>query len=248
MRPRVKRPTGGAPPLRPGNWPVRWRLATTSAGLTLIILLAFGGVIGKVATNRIRDDFNGEVKSAAQTLAAEIHINYTPIGGVAAGGPNLDDFVRPNAASVRVFDAGGHQIGDSAGAAPMGPGESGPPPTRASGWRPPKSATKRQPAGYVQYGRSLAHVNSTIDRLWLFIAAGVLAGTLLASLAGLAIAGRAMRPVSSLTATARKIADTGDPSRHMPEPDADDEVGELAGTLEQMLRSSTRPAPSARRR
>ena len=92
-------------------------------------------------------------------------------------------------------------------------------------------------AGYVQYGRNEQHVDSTIDRLWLFIAAGVLGATLLASLAGVAIARRAMRPISSLTATAREIAETGDPSRHMPQPRADDEVGELAQTLEQMLRS-----------
>jgi signal transduction histidine kinase len=91
--------------------------------------------------------------------------------------------------------------------------------------------------GFVQYGRSVAHVNSTVNRLWLFIVAGVLGGTLLAIFAGLTIAGRAMRPVSALTASARKIADTGDPSRHMPEPRADDEVGELAVTLEKMLRS-----------
>jgi signal transduction histidine kinase len=65
----------------------------------------------------------------------------------------------------------------------------------------------------------------------------VLGATLLAALAGLAIASRAMRPVSSLTAAARKVADTGDPSSHMPKPMAHDEVGQLAGTLEEMLRS-----------
>ena len=65
----------------------------------------------------------------------------------------------------------------------------------------------------------------------------MLGGTLLAILAGLAIAGRAMRPISSLTATAREIAATRDPSRRMPEPETDDEVGELARTLEQMLRA-----------
>ena len=92
-------------------------------------------------------------------------------------------------------------------------------------------------AGFVQYGRDENRVESTIDRLWLFIAAGALGATLLAALAGLAIASRAMRPISSLTATARKVADTGDPSRHMPAPKTDDEVGELADTLEQMLRS-----------
>ena len=46
-----------------------------------------------------------------------------------------------------------------------------------------------------------------------------------------------MRPIASLTATAREIAATRDPSRRMPEPAVDDEVGELARTLEQMLRS-----------
>jgi two-component system OmpR family sensor kinase len=51
------------------------------------------------------------------------------------------------------------------------------------------------------------------------------------------IARRAMRPIASLTATAREIATTRDPSRQMPEPAVEDEVGELALTLEEMLRS-----------
>ena len=45
-----------------------------------------------------------------------------------------------------------------------------------------------------------------------------------------------MRPIAALTATARQIATTRDPSRRMPEPETDDEVGELARTLDQMLR------------
>ena len=69
----------GAGASRPGSWPVRWRLAAVSAGLTLVILLLFGGVIGAVATQRIRDDFNSEVRSAAQILAGEIQIVYTPV-------------------------------------------------------------------------------------------------------------------------------------------------------------------------
>ena len=59
---------------------------------------------------------------------------------------------------------------------------------------------------------------------------------MLAALAGIAVAGRAMRPISALTATAREIATTRDPSRRIPEPETDDEVGELARTLDQMLR------------
>jgi two-component system, OmpR family, sensor kinase len=225
--------------LRPSSWSVRWRLAAVSASLTLVILLVFGAVIGQVATSRIRDDFNREVSSAAQTLAREFRIVYTPLGTFSVKqGPQLDDFVRPDGASARVLDVNGNLIKESEGAAPMGPPDNG-----LSSLGELRVATavitneSGQVTGYVQYGRSIAHVDSTIDRLWLFIALGIFGGTLLASLAGLAIAARAMRPISALTATARQIAATGDPSSHMPDPDVTDEVGELALTLEQMLRS-----------
>lgn len=218
---------------------MRWRLAGVSAGLTLVILLVFGAVIGQVATSRIRDDFNREVSSAAQTLAGEFRIVYTPLGTISVKqGPQLDDFVRPDGASARVLDVNGNPIRESEGAAPMGPPSSG---LSSRGELRVATAVitneSGEITGYVQYGRSIAHVDSTVDRLWLFIAAGILGGTLLASLAGVAIAARAMRPISALTATARQITATGDPSGHMPDPKADDEVGELARTLEQMLRS-----------
>jgi len=224
--------------MRPSTWPVRWRLAAVSAGLTLAILLVFGAVIGQVATSRIRDDFNRQVSSAAQTLAAESRVFSTPLGTLYRG-PKLDDFVRPDGASARVFGVEGHLVEESTNAEPLGSSSS----LGLSDFGQMRVATARisgetgATTGYVQYGRNIAHVDSTVDRLWLFIAAGILGGTLLASLAGLAIAARAMRPISALTATARQIAATGDPSRHMPDPKVEDEVGELARTLEQMLRS-----------
>jgi signal transduction histidine kinase len=226
--------------LRPSSWPVRWRLAGVSAGLTLVILLVFGAVIGQVATSRIRDDFNRQVSSAAQTLAAESHIYSTALTRNSRI-PDLDVFVRPDGASARVFGVEGnllHLIGESHHAQALGSPVEG-----LSDFGQMRVATARitddtgTTTGFVQYGRSIAHVDSTVDRLWLFIAAGILGGTLLASLAGVAIAARAMRPISALTATARQIAATGDPSRHMPDPKVEDEVGELARTLEQMLRS-----------
>ena len=215
---------------------MRWRLAGVSAGLTLFILLVFGAVIGQVATSRIRDDFNRQVSSAAQTLAAESRIINTPLGSVWQG-PKLDDFVRSDNASARVFDAQGNLIKESTDARALGVPVDG-----LSTHEQMRVATFRITGdlgvtGFVQYGRSVAHLDSTVDRLWLFIAAGILGGTLLASLAGVAIAARAMRPISALTATARKISATGDPSQHMPDPKVEDEVGELAHTLEQMLRS-----------
>jgi signal transduction histidine kinase len=227
--------------LRPASWPVRWRLAGVSAGLTLIILLVFGVVIGQVASSRIRDDFNRQVSTAAQTLAAESHIFSSLLVGPVWKGPKLNVFVRPDGASARIVDTEGNVIHESTDAQPLGRLEAG-----LSTHGEMRVATApiiadtgvtRVTTGFVQYGRSIAHVESAIDRLWLFIAAGILGGTLLASLAGVAIASRAMRPISALTATARQITATGDPSGHMPDPQVEDEVGELARTLEQMLRS-----------
>ena len=223
--------------LRPSSWPVRWRLAGVSAGLTLVILLVFGAVIGQVATSRIRDDFNRQVSGAAQTLAAESRVFSTAFRTYYRG-PKLDDFVRPDGASARVFDVNANLINESSDAEQLGTPVAG---LATHGQM--RVATARiasetgATTGFVQYGRSIAHVDSTVDRLWLFIVAGIFGGTLMASLAGVAIASRAMRPISALTSTAREIAATGDPSRRMPDPKAEDEVGELARTLEQMLRS-----------
>jgi two-component system OmpR family sensor kinase len=238
VRAAVKGPVARRRLLRPGSWPLRWRLAAVSAGLTLVILMLFGAVIGGVATQRIRDDFNSEVRSAVQILAGEFKIEYGPLGSQVRKGPRLADFVLPDDASARVVDINGDVRVATRGSAHLGP-----PKTGISDHGSIRVATEPivdengTTTGYVQYGRSIEHVDSTIDRLWLFIAAGVFFGTLLASFAGVAIARRAMRPIASLTATARDIATTRDPSRQMPEPAVEDEVGELALTLEQMLRS-----------
>ncbi|HZO05838.1 MAG TPA: HAMP domain-containing sensor histidine kinase [Solirubrobacterales bacterium] len=237
----AKKRTGA--PLRrlvhPRSWPVRWRLSAVSAALTFLILLMFGGAIGQIATQRIRDDFNNEVRSAVQILAGQVRIVYPVLGEPRAEiGPQLNAFVLPDDASARIFDIRGNLIEENRGAEPLGPPQEG-----LSDYQGKRVATEQvineegQPTGFVQYGRSLEHVDSTVGRVWFLIVTGIIAGTVLAILAGVAIASRAMRPVSSLTATAREIAMTRDPSQRMPEPPVDDEVGELADTLDQMLRS-----------
>lgn len=234
-----KRPRAGRRPLRPSSWPLRWRLAAVSSGLTLAILMLFGAVIGSVATNRIRDDFNGEVRSAVQILASEFKVEYPAFGPPRAReGPRLNDFVLPDDAAARVLDINGDVRASTPGSAGLGPPQAGI--SDHDGIRvatEPIIDENGTTTGYVQYGRSVQHVESTIDRLWLFIAGGILLGTLLAVFAGLAIARRAMRPIASLTAAAREITTTRDPSRQMPKPAVEDEVGELALTLEEMLRS-----------
>ena len=89
---------------------------------------------------------------------------------------------------------------------------------------------------YIQYARSLASTDATIARVQLLLFLGVLAGAGLALLAGIAIARRAMAPIAELTSSAEEITRTRDPSLTLPAPRAEDEVGELAHTLQGMLR------------
>ena len=63
----------------------------------------------------------------------------------------------------------------------------------------------------------------------------MLGGAALALLAGLATATRAMAPIQRLTEAAREIERSRDPSLSIPQPEAQDEVSELALTLEGML-------------
>ncbi len=218
---------------------MRWRLALVSSALTLAILLLFGGLIGKIATERIRDDFDSEVRSAVQILANEFRVVYSPFGEAELRERlSLNDFVLPDDASARVYDLNENLLGRNTGAARMGPLQTGL--ANYHGMRVATAAITSEAGavtGYVQYGRGLDHVEATINRVWLLVIGGIFGGTLLAAIAGVAIAGRAMRPIASLTATAREIATTRDPSQRMPEPKADDEVGELTRTLEEMLRS-----------
>jgi signal transduction histidine kinase len=220
--------------VHPRAWPVRWRIAAVSSGLTLVILLIFGGTIGQIATSRVRDDFNTEVHNAVESLQRELHVYYTALGTPEVTPHELAPYVATDDAKIRVFDRTGREVREFHGAG-LGPAPETTGTVERNGMRIETAVLSG--AGYVQYGRSTAHVEDTIDRIWLLIVAGILGGTALASLAGVAIAARAMRPIAALTSSAREIAETRDPSHHMPRPPVEDEVGELAETLEQMLRS-----------
>lgn len=87
----------------------------------------------------------------------------------------------------------------------------------------------------VRMGRDDSSVTHTTRRIWGVLAIGVLLGSLLALVAGLAVGQRAMRPVKRMTSTARHIARTRDLDATMPTPRANDEIAELAGTLQDML-------------
>jgi signal transduction histidine kinase len=220
--------------LNPKRWPVRWRVAAVSASLTLVILVAFALVVGRLTSNRLHGDFNDEVSDTAARYATEIPITQNLLNGPQCH-LNPGEVALVGQEALRVVTSDG--VICPRFAPDLGPPRPGSLTTVGSF----RVATARVPQFqfqdvFVQYARDTGSLDATINRLWLFLGLGVLGGTALAALAGMAVAGRAMRPIARLTQTAREIASTRDPSRRMPEPETEDEVGELARTLDQMLR------------
>jgi two-component system, OmpR family, sensor kinase len=211
-----------------------------------VILCAFAVAIGSFTVHRIRSDFNREVGDTINQLATQLNITVTQNGERRAVtiSPPLAAYAAPaDHAILRIFTLGGTTIAKEPSTA-VSLGSPSSQPKTVHGYRVisrvgiVRAAANDEPIGQVviQYGRKISDTESTVARVELFLLVGVLAGTALALLAGMAIARRAMAPIAELTSTAEAIARTRDPSRKVPQPLADDEVAELSRTLEGMLR------------
>ena len=223
--------------------PIRWRLAGGSAALTLVILCGFAAIVGVLTTRRIQSDFSRQVAVAADELSREVKLKLAQRDDGSAyfrkiSGPNLDDYAAGGEqnAVVRIITPSGDFVLSSSGAPSFGPyfGSS----ANIEGWR--VESRRVDVINYpdpmvIQYARRLSDVQATANRVKVFLAFGVLGGALLALLAGLATARRAMEPIAELTAAAREVARSRDPTVRIPRTESEDEVAELARTLEAML-------------
>jgi signal transduction histidine kinase len=232
----------------PRQVPIRWRLAGGSALLTLVILCGFAGAVGALISERIHDDFDQEVNSAANELQAKLGFENVVLDPdtnrvkLVGFRPNLDFFAGGSGAVIRIVTRSGGVVKDTERTADLGAPELFS--TELHGYRIETRPLPRDIGPvpidtplYVQYARPLDDVEATVQRVRLFLVVGVLSGAGLALLAGLMIARRAMAPIAQLTATAREIERTRDPARRIPEVEADDEVAELARTLDGMLQA-----------
>jgi len=232
--------------------PIRLKLAVVSAGLTFAILALFALVVGAVTESQLISSYDDDLRATAADLQEQFRVRRDVDGRV-----RLDvdrDIVRAAAAggaAIRVLYPDNQVIDETARGPDLGPPLEG---VRDVGefrvaTRPlfdrsldPTNSFRLDSGAidgtvaYVQYAKPRANLESTIDRLHFFLALGILGGTALAFLAGFAVARRAMRPITGLTRAAREVARTRDAARALPRPQANDEVAELARTLEDMLR------------
>lgn len=231
--------------------PIRWRLAGGSAALTFVILAGFAAIVGVLTTRQVRGQFNDEVQTAADQLYQELNHKLEFVGlrlNCDRTTVHLSDYASAEQAQIRIFDQGEQLCSQNELRAK---GAKAPPATtlfRDAPADPRRTFTQdgylatvrtlaAKPGGELTllYARPLSDVEHTLSRVRFFLLLGVLGGTVLALLAGLATAQRAMRPIRSLSEAAREIERTRDPRLRVPHPEADDEVAELARTLEGML-------------
>jgi two-component system OmpR family sensor kinase len=223
---------------------LRWRLATLAAGLTFLVLCGFALVIGQLTASRIRSDFRNETSTAVSNLLSNLAIKYENDRATIPESL-VRTYAAPNQAVIRVLFQNGVLIAATDRAPDFGKlglpaGQTG----EVGGYRVETRATTltltNSPLGFpvlVQYARRTAPVEASVHRVRVILIVGVLFGSSLALGLALALSRRALTPLTRLTATARDIAATRDPSRRVPIPDTDDEVAELARTLDDMLQA-----------
>jgi two-component system OmpR family sensor kinase len=233
--------------------PVKLKVAVLSAALTFAILCLFAVVVGTVAERRIVAGFDDDLRASVGELQDRITLQRVP-GGIqlSQSDRSLLAGYAAGDAIVRVVDRANQTIATSDPRASLGPPISGvtdigdlrvtsrelviptqEDPSQGAFEAPLQPVTT--PIGYVQYAKPERSIATTINRVRLFLAFGVLGGTLLAFLGGLLVAKRAMRPIAGLTRAAREVARTRDPDITLPKPQANDEVSDLAHTFEDML-------------
>ncbi len=216
--------------------PVRWRLAGGSAALTFVIVTGFATIVALYTSSQVRNQFASDVHNEADRLSQQRVV--IPDGlGLKCNTPMIRDY-GGESAQIRVFDLVTGQTlckwpTTGAGPSPDFTPDLGRNDFPALGYQ---VATRALPGqNRLLYARPLSEVQHTVDRIRLFLVLGVLGGAALALLAGLFVARRAMRPIAELTEAAREIERTRDPSLRLPFPEAEDEVAELARTLDGML-------------
>jgi two-component system, OmpR family, sensor kinase len=233
--------------------PIRWRLAGGSAALTFVILAGFAVIVGTLTNRQVRTQFGNQQTSTVdqlyRQLDGKLHFdNNAYLDCNKARVHLLGDYASAEQAQIRIFDdADGFllctQNNIRAPRAPLAPSlfKLQPPQTSGtfnqSGYRVEVRQLHVKPFGTVTllYALPLSDLDHTVARVQVFLLLGVLGGTVLALLAGLFVSARAVRPIVELTDAAREIARTRDASQRIPHPEAEDEIAELARTLEGML-------------
>jgi signal transduction histidine kinase len=216
-----------------------------------VILASFAAIVGVLTDRQLRGQFDDEVRSNAVQLAQELHLKWISNSGNLNCNKqevSLKDYTSAEHVQIRIFNQAGSLLCTQKDVRVKRVKLL---PTTPSFQLPTREGTYQE-AGYwvvaqqlpvqgvpvwLLYARPLSDTDHTVAQVRVILLLGVLGGTVLALLGGLATAARAVRPVKQLTAAVREIERTRDPTLRVPQPESVDEVAELARTVDGMLGS-----------
>jgi two-component system OmpR family sensor kinase len=244
---------------------LRLRLALWSAAACGLVLLVVGTLGYAVHTRGQYDDLDRVLVTSAGHAVAEVTV-IDELPRLAQGSGGFDVVLRlygpdarlredtPNADLAPEIDPqavlatpSGQAYDWIAGLAPLAPPEV--PAESAFGtvvadggrWRafvlPLRRTSDGALIGYVEAASPLGRIDAGIATFRLMLLGLGALGLAVALVAGLAVAGQALQPVTHMVHTARAITGSGDLSRRIPEPRERDELGTLATTFNIMLAS-----------
>jgi two-component system OmpR family sensor kinase len=232
--------------------PIRWRLAGGSAALTLVILAGFAAIVGTLTNRQVRSQFSSQQAAAIDRLEQQLNhkLRFNRAGALQCNRTkvHLSDIASVENAQIRIFDATDGQLlctqnNIRAPRAPLKPQFFSTAPDKTSGtftqsgYRVAVRQLRVLPTGNATllYALPLSDLDHTVAEVQVFLLLGVLGGSVAALIAGLFVSARAMRPIVELTYAAGEIERTRDATGRIPHPEAEDEIAELARTLEGML-------------
>lgn len=238
---------------RPFYRSVRFRLTAWYACLLMCILAGVGFALSSLVERNLRADVDERLMTTGNNILREIRVlpGYDR-GQILGYIPRLDPLASPGQV-VQIFDASGNLAATTG----MPDGQLLPSVPVTTLLRPAfltssvnnttvrtvtiPMITERDHVmiGSIIVGESLAPLERTVHLMQrLLLGAGV-AGVVLATIGGWLLAGRSLRPVDRITATADAIARDASTGRSLATrldvPDSGDELARLAATFNRML-------------
>jgi hypothetical protein len=193
-----------------------------------VILAGFAGAADILIDRQVSNQFVAKMNEKNALVPKEVNAEEAQFG---CNWPNMFDFAAGDDAEIRLFSPSGRllcsQNTDPKTLAPL---------NRPAFTAPTRPATydqlgyrvmvqdiswkngKRVDHGRLLYAQPRSATSGLTSEIRLSLILGVLGGTLLAMVAGLYVARRAMRPITELTDAAREIERTRDPSLRIPHP------------------------------
>ena len=232
---------------------IRSRLTAWHVAVLGFFLILFSALLYAFLSKRLHESIDNSLKVSANVIQKATLLDYsrTPLPGLDIffdqffGGGHVNKF-------YRIYDGSGHVDSRSKGIdasqfpltheayARAGKGEHSfetfkLPPNRRIRVITMPVLRGGNLVNLIQVGTSLDWVENTLKNLRLFLFAAIPGVLILSTLGGRFMATRALKPVAQITRTAQDIAHGGNLSRRIPVPEVQDEIGNLANTLNEMM-------------